>query len=540
MKHLILPFLIGLVCQTPVNAQSSGFSEAMMTAAELSNFERTSTFAEVLSVVDALQASSALLHRETLVTSLEGKNVPLLVLADPPVRTPEQARASGKLVVYIQGNIHGGEVEGKEASLIAMREILHGDKQHLLENQIVLFLPVYNSDGNDQMSDDSRESQEMSPLLAGQRTAHGYDLNRDGMIIDTLETAALYENLIQRWDPDLLVDLHTTNGTWHGYSLTYAPSYHTAGDAAPSDYTSDVMLPAIRQSIKEKFNLDFNWYGGFDYRDWPPTELRTYHHAPRYLTNNMGLRNRMAILSETFAHDRFYKRVHAANSFVNEILEYANTHAGEIREINRQADARVVEKIANNAGSYQNGVQFEMVALEEPLDLLSYKYIPYTADDGSQKFVRSSEIVEIKGVQNFNAFKAIKLATVPVAYVFSAELEALAGKLDQHGIQVSTLEQDQQFSGESFKVVEIEKRNFVQNNHRNSRLLGEFEPENKGFSAGDYYVAMDNRLANLIFYLLEPEADDGLAYWNMFDTYLERKLENASVVDYPVFKVLVR
>ena len=116
----------------------------------------------------------------------------------------------------------------------------------------------------------------------------------------------------------------------------------------------------------------------------------------------------------------------------------------------------------------------------------------------------------------------------------------LAGKLDQHGIQVSRLEQVQDFRGESFKVVEIEKQNFVQNNHRNSRLLGAFEPESKSFSAGDYYVAMDNRLANLIFYLLEPEADDGLAYWNMFDIYLERELENASVVDYPVFKVLVR
>lgn len=540
MKQRIFVFLFGLACQATLSAQDGGFSEAMITVAELSNYERTSTFAEVLSVVDALQASSEFVHRETLVTSLEGKNVPLLVLADPPVRTPEQARDSGKLVVYIQGNIHGGEVEGKEASLIAMREILHGDKQHLLENQIVLFLPVYNSDGNDQMSDDSRPSQEMSPLLAGQRTAHGYDLNRDGMIIDTIETAALFANVIQRWDPDLLVDLHTTNGTWHGYSLTYAPSYHTAGDAAPSDYTSEIMLPAIRQSIKEKFNLDFNWYGGFDYRDWPPTELRTYHHAPRYLTNNMGLRNRMAILSETFAHDRFYKRVHAANAFVNEILEYSNTHASEIREINRQADARVVEQIEQHAGSYQNGVQFEMVALEEPLDLLSYKYIPYTADDGSQKFVRSSEIVEIKGVQNFNAFEAIKSATVPVAYVFPAELDELADKLDQHGIEVSRLGQNQQFSGESFKVTEIGKQDFVQNNHRNSRLLGAFEAGSRNFSAGDYYVAMNNRLANLIFYLLEPEADDGLAYWNMFDEYLERELENASVADYPVFKVLVR
>lgn len=540
MKRLILPLLIALASQSAANAQDGGLSEAMITAAELSNYERTSTFAEVVAVVDALQASSPLVHRETLLTSLEGKNVPLLVLADPPIRTPEAARASGKLVVYMQGNIHGGEVEGKEASLIAMREILHGDKQHLLENQIVLFLPVYNSDGNDQMTADSRPSQEMSPLLAGQRHAHGYDLNRDGMIIDTIETAALYENVIQRWDPDLFVDLHTTNGTWHGYSLTYAPSYQTAGEAAPSDYTADVMLPSIRDSVKEKYNLDFNWYGGFDYRDWPPTELRTYHHAPRYLTNNMGLRNRMAILSETFAHDRFYKRVHAANAFVNEILEYSNNHAGEIQQINRRADARVVEQIEQNAGNYQNGVQFEMVALDEPLDLLSYKYIPYTAEDGSQQFVRSSEIVEIKGVRNFNAFQAIKTATVPVAYVFPAELEVLAAKLNQHGIEVSRLEEGQEFEGESFKVTEIAKQNFVQNNHRNSRLLGSFEAQRKTFSAGDYYVAMNNRLANLIFYLLEPEADDGLAYWNLFDDILQRELENASSADYPVFKVLAR
>ena len=538
---VVLSIWLGLATQPAAFAQNgSGFTEAMITAAELSNFERTSTFAEVVSVVTALQASSPLVHRETLLTSLEGKKVPLLVLADPPVSTPEQARQSGKLLVYIQGNIHGGEVEGKEASLIAMREILHGDKRHLLENQIILFLPVYNSDGNDQMSEDSRPSQEMSPQLAGQRGAHGYDLNRDGMIIDTIETEALYKNLVQRWDPDLFVDLHTTNGTWHGYSLTYAPSYHTAGDARPSDYTAEVMLPSIRQSVKDKFNLDFNWYGGFDYRDWPPTQLRTYHHAPRYLTNNMGLRNRMAILSETFAHDRFYKRVHAANVFVNEILEYSNAHASEIRDINRQADERVVRQIEENAGNFQNGVQFEMVALEEPLDLLSYKYIPYTDKNGSTQFVRSSEIVEIKGVQNFNTFAATKSATVPVAYVFPAELESLAAKLGQHGIAVSTLQRSQEFKGEGFRVTEIAKQNFVQNNHRNSRLLGSFEPQSKTFLTGDYYVPMDNRLANLIFYLLEPEADDGLAYWNLFDDYLQRELENASMADYPVFKVLDR
>ncbi len=513
------------------------FSEAMISAAERSNYERTSTFAEVIAVLDALQQSSDHIHRETLLTSLEGKTVPLLVLANPPISTPEQARESGKLVVYIQANIHGGEVEGKEASLIAMRDILFGDKRHLLEKQIIIFVPVYNSDGNDQMTADSRPSQEMSPLMAGQRTAHGYDLNRDGMVIDTIETAALYENIIQRWDPDLLVDLHTTNGTWHGYALTYAPSYHTAGDPGPSDYTADIMLPAIQSAVKAKFDLDFSWYGGFDYRDWPPTEFRTYHHAPRYLTNNMGLRNRMAILSETFAHDRFYKRVHAANVFVEEILEYSNAHAEEIRQTNNQADARLIRQIEENAGNYQNGVQFEMVALDEPLDLLSYKYIPYTAADGSRQFVRSSEIVEIEGVLNYNAFEPIKSATVPMAYAFPAQFAALAAKLRQHGIVVEILHENRKFEGEVFAIDQIGKQGFVQNSHRNSLLQGVFENGSKEFLTGDYYVAMNNRLANLIFYLLEPESDDGLAYWNFFDEYLQQELENSGTVEYPVFKV---
>jgi len=533
---ILLPIVWGQLFAFPVIAQQ--LSASMMTEAERSNYERTSSFADVISVIDALEGSTSLMHRETLLTTADGKDVPLLVLANPAIHSPEQARASGKPLVYIQANIHGGEVEGKEASLIVMRDILFGDKQHLLDTQIIVFVPIYNADGNDNFSANSRPSQEMSPLLAGERTAHGYDLNRDGMAIEALETGALYENVILRWDPDLLVDLHTTNGTWHGYSLTYAPSYHTAGDAATSNYTADVMLPAIKDAVKEKFDLDFNWYGGFDYRNWPPTEFRTYHHAPRYLTNNMGLRNRMAILSETFAHDRFYKRVHAANAFVEEILEYTNLHGAEIQTINQQADARVAAKVAAQSQSLNNGIQFEMVPLDEPLDLLSYNYIPYTAEDGSRQFARSSEIVEIEGVLNYNAFEASKSATMPMAYVFPSEFTELAEKLQQHGIVVETLSQDESFVGEVFNVSSISKQAFVQNNHNNSLLQGAYNDASREFSTGDFYIAMNNRLANLIFYLLEAQADDGLAYWNFFDEYLQQKLASASSADFPVFKVL--
>lgn len=526
-------FCLFFVATSQIYAQAN-FTEAMMTAAELSNFERTSTLKEVTSVLDALDAATDLMHRETLLTTDGGRDVPVVVLANPVVSTPAQARESGKPIIYIQGNIHGGEVEGKEASLIAMRDILFGDKQQLLADQILIFVPVYNADGNDEMTADSRPNQEMSPLLAGQRHANGYDLNRDGMALEAAESQALIANVILRWDPDLLVDLHTTNGTWHGYSLTYAPSYHTAGDPATSNYTADIMLPAIRDSVKEKFDLAFNWYGGYDYRQWPPTELRTYHHAPRYLTNQMALRNRMAILSETFSHDRFYKRVHAANVFIEEILEYTAVHGREIRRINREADRRVS---AETSGA-SKGVQFEMVPLAEPLDLLTYNYIPYTATNGKTAFVRSSELVTIEGVQNFNAFKPSLEATRPLAYIVPARFTEVIAKLRAHGILLEPLSDNEVYNGEIFAVNELGKQTFVQNNHRNSILQGKFEKAQREFGAGDFYIPMNQRLANLAFYLLEPQADDGLAYWNLFDDYLLEGLEISGEAIYPVFKVL--
>ena len=534
-RHALAAFAVcTCVCLHSAQAQIiPSFTESMMTAAERSHYKRTSTFNEVIEVLDALDSQTDLMYRETLLLTREGRDVPIVVLANPPVSSPAQAEASGKPVIAIQANIHGGEVEGKEASLIVMRDILFGDKQHLLDNQILIFVPIYNADGNDAMRENSRPNQELSPVMTGVRTAHGYDLNRDGMIVEADETKALFRNVIQRWDPDLLVDLHTTNGTWHGNSLTYAPSYATAGDASTSNYTSEVMLPALKQSVKEKFNLDIDWYGGYDYRSWPPTELRTYHHAPRYLTNYMGLRNRMAILSETFSHDRFYKRVHAANVFVEEILEYTHQHGRTMRQINHGADRRV----AASAIGQQNGVQFSMVPREEPLDLLTYRYIPYQKPDGSTDFVRSAELVTIAGVLNYNRFEARQTASVPSAYIFSAAFTGLAEKLQEHGIWIETLEADAAFPGQQFMVREVGKRNTVQNGHTNSLLSGEFVDMTKTFSRGDYVVSMDSPLANLIFYLLEPESDDGLAYWNLFDDFLDEALSVSESVEYPIFKV---
>ncbi|MEP5614148.1 MAG: M14 family metallopeptidase [Cyclobacteriaceae bacterium] len=532
-KIFTLLFFCFLTC--PVVAQLDG---NLLTTPEKTFHLETSSFADVSLFIQTIKAKSDLVYTESMFTSTEGKEVPLVVLANPKISSPQEAVESGKTIVYIQGNIHGGEVEGKEAVMILMREILFGDKSHLLENQIVLFAPIYNADGNDKFAPDNRRSQEGSPLLTGERRSGGdYDLNRDGMKMEAVETQGLMKNMIVKWNPDLFVDLHTTNGTWHGNSLTYAPSYGSAGHPATSEYTVDVMLPAIKKTVLEKYDLHFGIYGGYTLREgWPPKNLYTYNHHPRYLVNQFSFRNKMAILSETFAHDRFYERINAAHKFITEILEYTNTKGEEIRAINRRSEEETLTKIKNEGGTFTKGVRFKMIPTKEPLTLRTYDYIPYKDSVGNTRYARTGNIIDVEGVANYNAFEATKTATVPRGYVIPAKFKSIVDKLEAHGVSIEKLSRNRTYSGEQFLIekYDVAERRFE--HHLMATASGTFSKKSYKAKNGDFLVSMEQPLAMLIFYLLEPESDDGLVTWNFFDDYLNEQGIGQKSVVYPIFK----
>ncbi|MEP1094917.1 MAG: M14 family metallopeptidase [Cyclobacteriaceae bacterium] len=528
-------FLFFCILSCPVVGQLDG---NLMTTPEKTSYLETSSFADVNLFIQAISEKSDLVYTETMFTSTEGKRVPLVVLANPKISSPDEAVASGKTIVYIQGNIHGGEVEGKEAIMILMREILLGDRSHLLDNQIILFAPIYNADGNDKFASDNRRSQEGSPILTGERRSGGdLDLNRDGIKMEGIETSGLIKNMVIKWNPDLFVDLHTTNGTWHGNSLTYAPSYGSAGHPATSDYTMEVMLPAIKKTVLEKYDLHFGIYGGYTLREgWPPKNLYTYNHHPRYLVNQFGLRNKMAILSETFAHDRFYERINAAHKFIIEILEYTNTKGEEIRVINKKSEEETLTKIKNEGGTFTNGVRFKMIPTEQPLTLRTYDHIPYKDSVGTTKYARTGNIVNVEGVANYNAFEATKSSIVPKGYIIPARFKSIVEKLEAHGVSVEELSRNKTYSGEQFLIekYEIAERPFE--HHLMATASGSFSKKSFKAKNGDYLVSMEQPLAMLIFYLVEPESDDGLVTWNFFDEYLEEQGVEQKAIIYPIFK----
>lgn len=531
-KILVLLFL----CSHHLMAQQLWPDELILTP-EKSNFEKTSTYADVMSFLNSIKTKSSDVQIISMGKSLEGKEIPVAILSKPAIKTAEEAKASGKFVIYIQGNIHAGEVEGKEAVMMLMRDILLGNKRHLLDNQIILFAPIYNTDSNDKMGKDTRPSQDGSPVEAGLRAnSQGLDLNRDGMKMEAFETNGLFQNIINTFDPQIFVDLHTTNGTWHSYNLTWAPSYHYAGESITYDYTLS-MLNKITETIKKKNDLNLGPYGDYDIREaWPPKNFYTYNHHPRYLVNQFGLRNRMAILSEAFAHERFYDRIYSTQTFVTEILEYSNAHAKEIIATNKKAEEQAIQKILSGSGKEKKGVSFKLVPQDTLNNFPTYDYISYKKQDGSTGYYKTGNVIHVDGVVYHAKFNADKETTLPRGYVIPAALTSIVENLKKHGIQVTTLTKSRSFEGEVYQVEKHDKAAREFQGHAMVSVSGKFMAGKKSFKKGDYFVDLAQPLGNLAFYLLEPESDDGFVTWNFFDSYLEGAGIKAKPVEYPIFK----
>jgi len=515
------------------------WTDDLILTPERSNFEKTSSYGDVMNFINTLKSKSQDIQVSSIGKSTLGKDIPLLILSHPAISTPEQAKASGKPVIYIQGNIHGGEVDGKEAILMLLRDILLGNKKDLLDNQVILFLPIYNTDGNDKMAPGLRPSQENSPLETGIReNGQGLDLNRDGIKMETPETEALIRNVITAWDPQVTVDLHTTNGTWHGYSLTWAPSYLYAGEPATYRYTNDVMLPAITKNVKEKNGLFFGPFGDFNVREgWPVKNFYTYNHHPRYIINQLGLRNRMAILSESFAHERFYQRIYSTYTFVTEILAHFNQHGKEIARINQEAEAAAIRNVLDNAGKTTKGVRFKMVPTAQKLNgFRSYQYTSFTKADGSRTWVKNGNVVTYDDVNYYGAFKDTVQSIVPRGYIIPAAQANIAEHLIKHGVKLEKIEKDQLIEATVFVVEKLTKAQRKFEGHNMASAEGHFETVTKKVQKGDFKVDMAQPLTNLIFYMLEPQSDDGLLNWNFFDAYLEQNGVTTKPVEFPVFK----
>ncbi len=302
MQEAILLPLLALAAVADPPPPEAGLE----TVAEASGYEATATHAEVVGLLERIAARSPVLHVVEMGRSVLDRTIPLAVIADPPLATAAEARAAGKAIVLAFGNIHAGEVCGKEALLMLARELALEPDHPLLENLVVLLVPIYNADGNEDMSPDHRPGQVGPSAGMGLRpNAQGLDLNRDWVKLESPEARAMVR-LLTEWDPDLTIDTHTTNGSHHRYTLTYAPPLNPSGHAPSIALVRDEILPAVTSRLRDRTGYDTFFYGNFD-RD--RATWRTYSADPRFGGPYRGLRGQMSILSEAYAYASYRDRV---------------------------------------------------------------------------------------------------------------------------------------------------------------------------------------------------------------------------------------
>jgi hypothetical protein len=526
------PLLLA-ACGSPAPTPAPAPTALPRTRAERTNYTETSSHAEVIAFVDSLRALGAPLTVSELARSPMGKTVPLVVASRPMVASPAEARRLGRPVVYVQANIHAGEVEGKEAVLALLRDWSFAGRPNVLDSLVVLVVPIYNSDGNDKLAPQARNrGAQNGPEMIGERpNGMGLDLNRDYIKAEAPETRGTLAAL-NAWEPDVFMDLHTTNGSYHGYALTYSPSLHPASPLSP--YVADTLLPEIRRRMKARHGFEVFPYGNFTSADGRETNTAaeksgwwTYEHKPRFGTNYYGLRGPISILSEAYSHDPFARRVASTRAFVQEILSYvAEQRTGIAARVRSGVATATLGERSTRAVPVRSRFMSRPDTQPVLVERLDRTGDSTRTEPGVPIGIRRSGVITAQRMPVVDRFEAALTQTpAPYGYLVGPEWTKAADLLRAHGVTVQTLAAPATASLQVFVVdsVTLAARPFQ--GHREATVTGRWREVTRSVPAGSFRVIPGTARDLLAVLLLEPQSDDGLLTWNVFDAALAKGTE---------------
>jgi hypothetical protein len=547
-----LVFALACAVSLASHAQQKPSVADLKTTAEATDYKSTSTYDDVVKFMKAVDEASPIIHYTTYGTTHEGRAMPMAVVGTGLKDASAAAvKGSGKLRVHIQGNIHAGEVEGKESAQILLRAFALGQHKDWLQSMVFLITPILNADGNEKFAVNNRQRQNGPINGMGTRpNAQGLNINRDFMKLDTPEGKA-FAKLWVDYDPQVGFDLHTSDGSFHGYHLTYSPPLNPNTSDTIMKMMKDEWFPFVTKSIKAKHGWETFYYGNVSTpggrgrgrgRGAPdagaataaappavpppppqptgPPEWRTFEHVPRFHNSYVGMRNRFALLSEAYAYATFEDRIKATNYFVEEALNFAHQNAARIKKAAADADReKIVGKTLATSARIKRGGMIEILMgeVEDEKNPVSGAVMNRRKD-----VVKPTQMVDMLW------FEPVTTETVPAAYYVPLTATKAIEHLKAHGIQMKEMR-----LGGDIEAFAISANTAGQTfeGHAIRRLEGQWGMQLDIFPNRKFWeVRMNQPLARLAFYLLEPMSDDGLVAWN----YLDDRLKDAKV--YPILR----
>jgi dipeptidyl-peptidase-4 len=454
-----------------------------------------------------LDAASDLVSIRPLTRTLLDREFTLVTISKDPVATPQDAIRSGKTIVLIANAVHGNETAGKEASQLVARELVSGSLQKLLDDVVVLFVPLINPDGGE---------------VRRRTNEEGFDMNRDYIKLESQEIYALVTRVMNEWTPDIHIDTH--HGGSAPYTLTWQGTLNPAADSALRAYPYAEIFPRIREALRAE------GYDGFDYsgaqtrdgvRGWGSTSVEARkHHVYTGLVNSIGIlfetpssshRVRNGTVEAIPQEDRYFHQVRGQVIGLATVLRHAAEKRSDIRALTNASRLRAVRAGVAPAADNAVVVDYSLTSRgTEPV------WMPQgaTAPGATPTYKLENVPVWLK----YDVKRSVPRAR---GYVIPASIAKVVPLLLDHGIQVHRFTEPTAMELEVYEATGVRRNEFFQGHYLKSVTGVEKKTETVQVPAGWFYVSTAQAKGNLISYLLEPETDDNLITWGYTDNVLQ-------------------
>jgi hypothetical protein len=499
--------------------QKKNISKNWLTHFEKSNQLESPDYENTLKYFQKFADNTPYVSIKTIGLTPQSRELKVIIVSKDKTFTPEQAKKTGKAIVLLQNGIHPGEVEGKDACMLLLREILiTKEKEHYLDNIILLIIPVLNADGHERISPFNRPNQNGPKKMGWRTNSLNLNLNRDYLKADSPEIRSFLK-LFNDWLPDFMIDNHTTNGADYQYHVTYGIETHQNIDRGLINWIDKKYLPHLLNNVEED---------GFIIGPYMEFKSGTIESGiidlpapPRLSHGYCAAQNRVCLLVETHSLKPFANRVYSTKSMMEHSISFVNDNHKELISLNKQADRETVKYYLSAKK------KFPLVLKGNgKFDKYLFKgfewYDEHSELTGATVRKYTDKPIEIE-IPIFNKANSEKKINVPVAYLIPVQFSEIIDVIKSHQIKFNVLKTTKNVKVEKYRFKDVQ---FAPRPYE-GRQLPSFKCnsfiEKVDVEAGTLIVYTNQRQLRVIVNLLEPEAPDSFVNWGFFNAFFERK-----------------
>lgn len=484
-----------------------------ITPAEASGFQRSPNYEETVSWLKKLVASSPRLRMTSIGKSAEGRDIVMVIASSSKTFDAKSRTARRKPLVLAQSGIHSGEIDGKDAGMMLLRELVHGRRKDLLEKVDFLFVPIFNVDGHERASRYGRINQRGPEVIGWRTNAQNLNLNRDYTKADSPEMKSMLRALSE-WDPNLYIDLHVTDGSDYQYDITWGFNEPGAGwSPSIGRWLKDQWEPHVTQRLRSMGHIPATMVGWIDDSD-RSKGLLTWTSDPRFSIGYGDARHLPTVIVENHSLKPYDQRVLGTLVFLEATLEVAASQAAALQK-----------SIAEDSSLRRPALNLGWAAADTPErteEFLGVESVNEPSEISGRTRTRYTGKLVTENLPRYRMTKMTQVVPRPAAYWISPAWSDVIERLKLHGIQMETITAPRDVVVSVDRLVEPKVNPDTFEGHARLSTGTRSEVRTERYPAGSVRITTDQPLGDLVMLLLEPGSSDSFLQWGFFHEILDR------------------